>query len=370
MNRPDRPCCPPDQDAVASFATGRIASRGDLDNPFPFPEGLWGQMAEEGLFRIGMDGIYGGLGGGYEVLAATGETLVRQGRNMGVALSWLYQQLVARFLIQGFGSSDQRQACLPAMAEGRLTVSFAVSEPGRGAHPKHLAATASKDGPSYLLNGEKAYLTNGPLADAFIVVAVSSEGPPRRRFTAFLVPRDTPGLTVAPPLSVPFLHPAPHGGIGLSDCRVPVAAVLGREGTAYEDMVIPFGDVEDALWGALALGGMEAQIDMLREVPANAPPLTHESLGELAVQKAALGAICQAAVHRLDMSETPSTALTLAFHDLSAAFQARIMALVSQIGLDLPPAWSTLLRDLTAPATIKSRGMKRKREKLGAAFLT
>ena len=188
-----------------------------------------------------------------------------------MALSWLYQQLVARFLLQGFGTQEQRQ-CLKLMAQGRLAASLAVSEPGHGGHPKFLSTDAKRDGSAYILNGEKTYLTNGPIAGLFIVVAATGSGETRKQFTAFLVDREATGLTVTPPLALPFLKPAPHGGIRLSDCRVAEEAILGERDKAYEEFVIPFGQIEEMVMAGAVAGGMAAQAeiltDLLRQRPA------------------------------------------------------------------------------------------------------
>ncbi len=116
---------------------------------------------------------------------------------------------------------------------------FAVSEPQTGAHPKYLKTTAKLLGDQYILNGQKTYLTNGPIADMFIVVAITGEVDSRKSFSAFLVPKDTTGLTITS-MELPFLKPAPHGTLMLENSPVPAKNVLGKEGRAFQDMVEPF----------------------------------------------------------------------------------------------------------------------------------
>jgi Acyl-CoA dehydrogenases len=170
---------------ISRFAAEHIAPRSDLSSKGDFPHDLWGKMAQNGLFKIGIDEFYGGSGGGYRDLGTSAEAFVRHGFNMGLSISWLYQQLVARFLVAGFGSAEQKHQLLPQMASGKLTVSFAVSEPKRGAHPKLLTTAAIKDKSFYTLSGEKTYLTNGPIADIFIVIVITGYSGERKEYTAF-----------------------------------------------------------------------------------------------------------------------------------------------------------------------------------------
>ena len=248
---------------IPRFAAEYIAPRSDLSNREDFPHDLWGKMAQSGLFKPGIEEFYGGSGGGYRDLSSSAEAFVQFGFNMGLGISWLYQQLVARFLIAGFGSDEQKNQLLPLMASGKLTASFAVSEPKRGAHPKLLTTTATKNNSFYIISGEKTFLTNGPIADIFIVIAITGYSGERKEYTAFLIPRSTSGLKVSLPLNLNFFRPAPHGGITMDNCRLRETAILGKAATAYGDMVIPFGRLEDIVMLGVATGGMEAYLAML-----------------------------------------------------------------------------------------------------------
>jgi len=247
-------------DKAARFAQREVAPRKDLDALQVVPMEIWHKMAEQGLLGVGLPVSYHGGGQGYPGVAVAGEALVAWGHNLGLGLSWLIHQVVARFLVLGFGNPGQREAFLPGMARGELTGSIAVSEPGTGAHPKFMKTRAlARDG-GYVLNGEKAYLTNGPMADLFVVVAVTREGGDRRGFSAFLVPRDAPGLEVTGPMELGFLRPSPHGGLRLRDCYVPASAVLGEQHAAYEEMVKPFRGVEDALMMGPIAGALSRRL--------------------------------------------------------------------------------------------------------------
>ena len=188
--------------------------------------------------------------GTYSAIACAMEHLVAQTGSLGIASVWGVRQLVYRFFIAGFGDAAQRAAWT-----GR-TASVAISEPHAGAHPKHLASQAEPDrsGSGFRLNGEKIWVTNGPSADVFVVLAITSESARRKRYSAFLVPRDAPGLIVQAMPENDALFPARHSRLLLRDLRLPRSALLGGEGEAYEQMARPFRDIEDAVGASSLLG--------------------------------------------------------------------------------------------------------------------
>ncbi len=163
---------------------------------------------------------------------------------------------IARFLFPGFGSDMQKNTFLPGIAAGAKIPCLAISEPGVGGHPKRLATVAREHGSAYLLSGEKAYLTNGPIADLFVVLAITAEKGQRKSYTAFIVDAETPGLKKTGPLDLGFLRPCPHGGIILDGCEVDRGRILGRLGYAYTDMALPFRQIEDVMVMGLLVGGI------------------------------------------------------------------------------------------------------------------
>ena len=134
--------------------------------------------------------------GGYASIAHADAALVERTGLLGQGGSWAGRQMVARFFIAGFGNAAQRAAWLPRFASGERMASVAISEPRIGAHPKLLTTRAEADGDSFRITGEKAWVSNGPLAAVFVVLAVMAIEDGRKRYGAFLVPRETPGLTI------------------------------------------------------------------------------------------------------------------------------------------------------------------------------
>lgn len=361
------------QHLAADFAAKYIAPRPDLRTGSEFPTEIWQKMGEAGLLKIGIAEIFGGDGGGYLDLLKSGEAFVKQGKYPGLALSWLYQQILARFAIGFFGTTAQLRRYLPSAAAGRLTLSFAVSEPGHGSRPKLLSTRADKQDKIYTLTGEKTYLTNGPIADVFIVIAVTEGTSPQKRFTAFIVPRKTPGVIVTPLPSMNFLKPSPHGGIRLNECRLPSDALLGKEGTAWTDMVVPLGEIEDIVMMGPALGGMTAQLAALTASLGNSPfredSTLQEEIGALAALTQAMRVIACEAADRLDRGQPPPVALAIAFARMAVEFLSGTQSIREARNLAVSDEDAGLQRDLEALVHIKKRLLQIRQKKIGAQLL-
>ena len=125
--------------------------------------------------------------GSYRDIALTKAALVERTGLLGVGGVWGGMQMVGRWFIGGFGTPAQKATWLGKIA------AVAISEPGVGAHPKLLTTRADRVGAGWRLTGEKAWTSNGPIADVIIVLAITSEDAGRKRYSMFLVPRATPG---------------------------------------------------------------------------------------------------------------------------------------------------------------------------------
>ena len=235
-----------------------LSERGDGD--LEISRGLWGTMARRGLMGWSIPAAFGGDGARFSDILPAVEAFVGEGGRPGLALSWMVHLLVGKVLLAGAANGNQKKEILPGMAAGKRTASIALSEPGAGSDPKRIRTTAVRKGRSYVLDGEKAWLTNGPLADLFIVFAVTGERGGRKAFTAFLVPRGANGLTVREMPALGYLRPSPHCEIRLEGCAVPETAILGRRGRAWEDLSKPFRVAEDVLLSGAILGGLDRQV--------------------------------------------------------------------------------------------------------------
>jgi acyl-CoA dehydrogenase len=225
--------------------TTRIARwasrRADTDSPLA-------GMAEMGLLRPLPD---------YLSIARAKAAIVAYTGMLGLAGVWGGRQQVGKHFLEAHGTPAQQALWL-----GR-PLAVAISEPKVGAHPKLLTTRAETVASGYRLHGEKAWVSNGPDADAIIVIAITRQEEGRKRYSAFITPRDTPGLAMVDMPGFHALRPSRHCHMTLANCALPASALLGEPDTAYERMALTFRDVEDAVGTFSALGAFEFLIRRL-----------------------------------------------------------------------------------------------------------
>jgi acyl-CoA dehydrogenase len=222
-------------------------------------------------------------------IAALAGVIAHETAHLGLALGWLMNEMLGRFVLGPFLADDEC-ALLRLMAEGRKIVGLAISEPNVGAHPKLLQCSARHHGGQWLLDGKKSYVSNGPAADAFVVVAVTGENTGRRHFDAFIVDADAPGLSRTQAGAAAVLPPLGHCGLSLVACPVPEGRRLATRGNAFDLIAKPMRAVEDSLLAGAMVGAMRAQLEALArwQQGANPAPDTVGGLGALRLELQAI----------------------------------------------------------------------------------
>ncbi|MAN65422.1 acyl-CoA dehydrogenase family protein [Hyphomonas sp.] len=206
------------------------AQVGDEDE---VPQDVVDEMKNLGLFGIAVPEEYGGLALDMETEALVamelGETSPAfrsvAGTNIGIGS----QALVL------FGTDAQKEKWLPGIASGDLIASFALTEPEAGSDAGSLTTKAIRDGDHYVLNGTKRYITNANKADLFTVMArtdVDTPGP--KGVSAFVVERDTPGVSVGVPEKKMGQQGAHICDVIFEDARVPAGNIIGKEGEGFK----------------------------------------------------------------------------------------------------------------------------------------
>lgn len=312
-------------------------------HPHPGGDPLLG-MAEAGLL-LPADS--------YAEIAAVKALLVERTGLLGVGGIWGGRQLVGRFFLAGFGSDAQK-----ARWAGKA-LSVAISEPKVGAHPKLLTTRAEATDGGYRITGEKAWVSNGPLADAIIVVAITAQEGERKRYSAFLVPSDTPGLSMEEMPGFHALRPSRHCHMKLDGCLVPATAMLGEAGTAYERMAMRFRDVEDAVGTYSAMGAFRFLHARLRAGEAGED--RNLSLGALIALGAVYEAGAAAVVATLDAGQlTAGSATLVGLRILALDMAQRVQTHVDTFG-PRDTSVETMLKDLDATLNI-ARGPRLARQ--------
>jgi acyl-CoA dehydrogenase len=150
-----------------------------------------------------------------------------------------------------FGNDEQRREWLPKTRSGEAIAAFALSEPASGSDVANIAMAARRDGADYVLDGEKTWISNGGIADLYVVFARTGAAPGARGLSAFIVRGDNPGLHVAE--RIPVIAPHPLARIRFENCRVPAAALIGKPGEGFKIAMATL-DVFRTTVGAAALG--------------------------------------------------------------------------------------------------------------------
>lgn len=197
------------------------------------PENLVQKMAKQNMFGYSIPEQYGGLGMTTEELVLAAMELsqcsvafrARVGTNTGIGS----EAVVAD------GTEEQKQRYLPKLATGELTGCFALTEPDAGSDATALSTSARRDGDYFVLNGTKCFITNAPIAGLFTVLARTDPTEPRvKGISAFLIERDTPGLSVGKAYDKMGQEGSPVSEVYFDDCRVPRSSLIGgQEGQGF-----------------------------------------------------------------------------------------------------------------------------------------
>ena len=156
-----------------------------------------------------------------------------------------------------FGTAEQR-AWLDRTRSGTAIAGFALTEPGAGSDVAATSTTAVRGPQGWVLNGEKTYISNGGIADVYVIIARTGEAPGARGLSAFLMPADVAGLSVLGRIEVMAPHPLAH--LGLRDVVLPEAALIGRAGDGFK-IAMSVLDVFRSTVGAAALGFARRALD-------------------------------------------------------------------------------------------------------------
>ncbi|MFF2654410.1 acyl-CoA dehydrogenase family protein [Streptomyces sp. NPDC058045] len=221
-----------------------------------FPRELFALLSDSGLLGLPYDAEYGGGDQPYEVYLQVLEELAAARLTVGLGVS---VHSLACHALAGFGTKEQQAEHLPAMLGGGLLGAYCLSEPASGSDAASLRTKAVRDGDSWVINGTKAWITHGGLADFYTVLArTGGEGP--RGISAFLVPGDAEGLSAAVPEKKMGMKGSPTAQVHFDDVRVPDTRLLGEEGQGFS---IALSALDSGRLGiaACAIGVAQAALD-------------------------------------------------------------------------------------------------------------
>lgn len=225
-----------------------------------FSRELWSRCGDFGLLGLCVPKGLGGTGLGAEMTARVLEAFGRGCRDAGLLFSASAHLFACAMPIVEHADASLAQAYVPALASGKSVGANAITEADSGSDVFAMKTTAARSGDDYVLDGTKSYVTNGPVADVFLVYAVTH---PNRGFfglTAFVIDGDTPGLVRGQPFQKVGLHGAPTGALYLNHCRVPTSRRLGDEGQGAPIFLASMAWERTCLF-ATYIGAMERDLE-------------------------------------------------------------------------------------------------------------
>jgi alkylation response protein AidB-like acyl-CoA dehydrogenase len=217
------------QDAVRAYVRAEIAPHAaQWDRSHAFPEQALKGLAVLGCYGVAVPEAWGGAGLDYVALSVILEEIAAGDGGTSTIIS--VNNCPVCSILMAFGSEEQKRRWLVPLARGERLGAFCLTEPHVGSEASGLRTTARREGDRYVLDGVKQFITSGKNGDLAIVMAVTDKAAGKKGISAFVVPTDTPGYTVARLEDKMGQHSSDTAQIVFDNCAVPLANRLGEEG--------------------------------------------------------------------------------------------------------------------------------------------
>ncbi|WP_079480066.1 acyl-CoA dehydrogenase [Halobacillus salinus] len=245
---------------VRDFAENVIQPRAvDIDRNADFPEDIFKEMGKLGLLGIPFPEEYGGAGGDTITYALAVEEIGRVCGSTG--LSYAAAVSLGASPIYYFGTEKQKREFLTPLAKGEDLASFGLTEPNAGSDAGGTQTRAELKGDHYVINGEKCWITNAEYARSITVTAVSGKREDGRNIiSAFIIPKDTPGMTITSPYEKMGVRGSNTSEIILEDVKVPKENILGDPEKGFKQFLYTLDGGRISI-AALAVGIAQASLD-------------------------------------------------------------------------------------------------------------
>jgi len=253
--------------SIREFAEGEIAPHVmEWDEASHFPLELMPKLAEMGLLGIIFPEQYGGAGLGYVEYVIAIEELSRVDGSIGIIVA-AHNSLCSNHIYK-FGTEAQKQKYLVPLAQGKKIGAWSLTEPEAGSDAGGTRTTARHDGDHYVLNGSKTFTTNGHYADACVAMAVTDKSKGSHGISAFILEKGMPGFCPGKKENKLGLRASDTSEIIFTDCRVPVANLLGPEGEGFTGSlaILDGGRISIAALGlGMAQGALDAALNYAKQ---------------------------------------------------------------------------------------------------------
>ncbi|WP_373139921.1 acyl-CoA dehydrogenase family protein [Mycobacterium marinum] len=212
---------------------------------------LWSEAGKLGFIGVNLPEEYGGGGAGMYELSMVMEEMAAAGSAL---LLMVVSPAINGTIISKFGTDEQKQRWLPGIADGTLTMAFAITEPDAGSNSHKITTTARRDGSDWIIKGQKVYISGIDQAQAVLVVGRTEEAKTGKlRPALFVVPTDTPGFTYTA-IDMELVSPERQFQVFLDDARLPADALVGAQDAAIAQLFA--GLNPERIMGAASAVGM------------------------------------------------------------------------------------------------------------------
>lgn len=252
---------------VRDFAQNEVApTAAERDEEERFDREIFDKMAELGLTGIPWPEEYGGIGSDYLAYCIAVEELSRVCASTGVTLS--AHTSLAGWPIYKFGTEEQKQKYLRPMAQGEKIGAYGLTEPSSGSDAGGMRTTAKLVGDEYVISGSKIFITNGGIADTYVVFALTDPESKQKGTSAFIIEKDFPGFSVGKKEKKLGIRSSPTTEIIFDECRVPIENLLGKEGEGFKIAMMTLDGGRNGIAAqavGIAQGALDAAVDYAKE---------------------------------------------------------------------------------------------------------
>ena len=284
-----------------------------------FPKELVAKLADLGFLGASLDPAYGGAGLGMMEQAIIMEEFARVDGGIAVAV---WSTAFGSEIVQALGSDALKQAYLPPLAKGQMISGAAITEPEAGSDVANIQTTAVKDGDTWVINGQKIFITNGTIADWVVMICLTDPGNKdrHRRHSSILVPLKAQGMKAVKMHGKMGIRASDTAELYMDDVRVPVANTIGKEGEGFLHVMQFFNQTRIGVAAqavGIAQGALERATKYAQERKAFGQPISEFQaiqfkLAEMATKVEAARGLMQKAAWHVDRKRPNPMASSMA----------------------------------------------------------
>jgi len=289
------------RDMVREFATKEIEPvAAEIDESREFPTATLKKMAGLGLMGVVVPEKYGGAGMDFTTLAIICEEISRVCASHGV-ITAVTNSLCA-YPLYHFGSEEQRKKYLPDLCSGKVLGAIGITEANAGSDPAGMETTAVLKGDHYVLNGTKAWITNGQAAGTFIIFAYTDPSQRHKGMSAFIVGKDFQGFSVGKHENLMGIRATGNCELIMDECVVPKENLLGKEGDGFKILMhtLDTSRIDIGAQGVgISQGALDASVKYAKERKQFGQPIGEfEMVQDMIAQMSALTDAARLLVYR------------------------------------------------------------------------